>query len=162
MISFMLLTISLKTVAIAALVGMVVAWVVHYAHRHLCKHDSCCNTKQSCAPGQKCDQGYPSLEKHDECCCNCSFACLAVYKVVAYGLAFVQAYGIAYLLERLNLLGDYKDAILLTLFVAIAFWATKKAACVMWHHKSWSHFVCKIILHFIVLAAMAAMIVYLS
>ena len=92
MISFALMTISLKSVAIAALVGMVLAWVLHHAHRMWCHDDKgCCSTKQACAPGQKCDQGYPSISKHDDSCCNCNFMCMAYYKLVAYGLMFVQA-----------------------------------------------------------------------
>jgi hypothetical protein len=85
-----------------------------------------------------------------------------VYKAVTYGLFFVQAYGIAFLLERLNLLADYQDAIWLTLFVAVAFWLTQKVACTMWHHKSWYHLACKAVGRFIVLAVIAAVIVYMA
>lgn len=163
MMSFALLLVSLKTVALAALVGMVVSFVLHHLHRNFCKHDeSCCNNKQACAPGQKCEPGYPSISKHDECCGNCSGMCMAFYKLAAYALTFVQAYGIAYLLENFELLGNYQDAIWLTLFVAVTFWLSRKACCVMWHRKSWSHFVCKAAGHFIVLASMAAAIVYLA
>lgn len=163
MISFVLVLVSLKTVALAALAGMLVGWVLHFVHHRFCKHDhGCCSTKQACAPGQKCEQGYPSVEKHDECCANCNFGCLAVYKLIAYGLTFVQAYGIAFLLERFELLADYQDAILLTLFIAVTFWLAKKVACTMWHRKSWSHLFCKVVGRFIVLATIAAVIVYLA
>jgi hypothetical protein len=163
MISFVLVIVSLKTVAIAALVGMIIGLLWH--SRYLfgsCCQQACGDKNQACMPGQKCDQGYPSVEKHDTCCNNCNWMCMGLYKVIGFGLAFVQAYGIAFLLERMNVLGDYKDAIALTIFVALTFAVAKMAAKTMWHGKSWTHFAVKVACRLVILSSMAAVIVYLS
>lgn len=177
MISFVLVLVSWKALAIAALVAVVIGWVWHsqYVFGRFCqhKHDGCCDKKQACAPGQPCppnygavkqydDMGYPSIEKHDYCCRDCNYMCMALYKLFAFALAFVQAYGIAFLIERFDLLLNYRDAISLTLFVALTFLVTHMIACAVWHKKSWIAAFSKIACRLVIVSAMAAVIVYFA
>lgn len=158
MISFMLQNVTLLTVAIAALAGLVMGMVWHLLFGHF--HEKF--EQGWCKECERCDRDeHQCCARHGHAKGHChDFACMAWYKFGAFVIFFAQAYGLAFVLERLNLLNDLYDALYMALFLGLTFTVSSLYAMVLWHHKSLLHFIFKALYKLAILAVMAWVIVY--
>lgn len=157
MISFMIHQVSWTAVFIAACVGFVMSFVWHmilgplfYRFEHAgCKKE--CGTEKS------------GMKKEEHCCCehaHCRMGAMLWHRFGLFVVFFVQAYGLGYLLERFNVLGDLVDAIYLALFVGATFMVSQLFCKVLHHHKSLTFFIFKAAYKLFVLSLMAWVFVY--
>ena len=155
MISFMIHQVSWAAVFVAALAGFGIGLVWHMIVAPLfyrfdrCKACDRCDKKE-----QHCCAEHGHDHRHHD------FGGMLWYRLGSYAVYFAQAYGLAYFLERLNLLSDLADSIYLALFLGATFVVSQLFCKVLCHHKSIIFFVAKAAYKLFVLAVMAWVFVY--
>lgn len=158
MISFMLQNITYLSVLIAALIGWGICILFHVLFPCHHEYNSCCHSMSGGMGGQQQQNKY-GCQDH---CHGEGIVHMLISKVGKLGILFVQAYGLAYILERLTVLSEYTDAILAALFVAVAFIVSSIFYAVLHQHKTVRMFVLKSLNILAIYAAMAAYFVYMS
>jgi hypothetical protein len=165
MISFMLEQVSWIAVFVAAIVGVGIGLLWHIAFGGLCKYDhECCNECERCCDGHS-HKNHNHKSHEDNHCkdCHCkSLECILWHKLSAFIFYFAQAYGLAYILERLNLLGNLQDAILMALFVGVTLSVSHLYAAGIWHRGGCMHSLCKALYKLFILVVMAWIFVYFA
>lgn len=154
MISFMLNQSALIAVAASAAVGFVLCLIMH----------SFCPCKQCCEKSMECDKnggccGKNGCEPHHHSSELVAHLCCKIGKFV---VLFVQAYGLAFILQRLGVLASYGDSIALALFLGVTFIVSHIFLAVVKHKRSLVWFISKSVHILVVLVAMAAVLVYMA
>ena len=162
MISFMLHEISWLSVILAALAGLIIGMVWHLLFGRLCDKFE----KGWCKECDRCEKDEHRCcashgHKHGEDGCRSMF-CMLWHKLGAFAIFFAQAYGLAFILENLDLLSDLSDAIYVAIFIGLTFAVSHLYAMVIWHHKSFKHFLFKAVYKLFILSAMAWIFVYFA
>lgn len=153
MISFMLDNSSLIAVLVASAVAFVVCMVLHAMcpFKHWCQEQiqmECNKNKQGCC-AKECHEHHGIMGHL--CCKLCKFA-----------VVFVQAYGIAFILNRLDVLNNYVDAISVAIFLAVAFVISHMFMAVAKHKRHCLWFVYKTLHVLIGFSVIAAVLVYMA
>lgn len=153
MISFMLSQGALLAVVASAAVGFIVCLILH----------SFCPCKQCCEKSMEC-------EREGGCCgpngCHphqgSEVVAHVFCKIGKFAVLFVQAYGLAYVLQRLGVLVSYGDSIAVALFLGITFIISHLFLAVVKHKRNCAWFISKSVHILLVLAVMAAVLVYMA
>ena len=165
MISFMIEQVSWLSIIAAAAAGVFLTIVWHLLFGRLFErfeHGWC----RPCEKGEKeehrcCATQHVAAHGHKKNECA-NMYCMLWHKLGLFIIYFAQAYGLAYFLERLKLLNDLSDAIYLSLFIGVVFIISHLYAMVIWHKKSFLHFLFKAALKLFILAIMAWILVYFA
>lgn len=163
MISFMLQNVTYMSVLIAALVGWGICMLAHVLFP--CHHE--CKAGWGCGCMSSSNMGYQDNKNQNcgTCChdhCHHGFLWMIVRKVGKFGILLLQAYGLAFILERFMVLGSYRDAIMLALFIAGVFVVSHVFSAVLNHYKSVRGFILKALHILLAFAGMAAVFVYMA
>lgn len=151
------------TVLIAAAVGWAICMLArvifpcHYEY----KSGSCCGSPSAMGGYQENKSQSSGSSCHEHHGLYGFFAMLFA-KAGKFGILLVQAYGLAFILERFMVLANYRDAIALSLFIALAFVVSHVFNAVLNHHKSLRGFILKAIHILLAFAGMAAIFVYMA
>lgn len=145
MISFMLAHGLLSAVLASAVVGFIVCLILH----------SFWPCKQYCEKNLECEK------KAKECCDDHGMIAHIFCKIAKFAVLFVQAYGLAFVLDRLNVLSSYADALAVAIFLALTFIISHMFLAVVKHKRSCIWFVAKAVHVILVASAMAAVLVYM-
>ena len=163
MISFMLQNVSWFAVIAAALAGLVIGMVWHLLFGRFCEkfeHGWCKECEKCEKDEHQCCTKHG--HKHDEKNCCQSMSCMLWHKLGSFAIFFAQAYGLAFILERLDLLSNLQDAIYMAMFLGLTFTISHLYAMVIWHHQSFMHFLFKSAYKLFTLAVMAWVLVYFA
>ena len=82
------------------------------------------------------------------------------YKIGGFLVYFAQAYGLAFVFERMGLLLDMKDALAMALFLGVTFVISCLYGKVVCQKVSFMHFIFKAALKLLILVVMAWILVY--
>lgn len=158
MISFMLEQSMLLAVLASAVVGFIVCMILH----SFCPCKQCCDKSMECNDMPKkgcCGPNNCGPHNKEHCCGAVS---MVLCKLSKFAVLFVQAYGLAFVMQQLGVLSLYADSIAVALFLGLTFIVSHMFIAVAKHKRSALWFISKSVHVLLVLAIMAAVIVYMA